>query len=287
MNLVKASLPLMLAVSLGFGACNDPSSPSTSSALQAANSKPTGSTNAPTATSRCKESTNESGLPCKTCADSSGSIAYDDCGNGGAGAIGGATGTGGSGATEVKCVPTTDPTTRAACKTCYAPDGSFTSDCAPPPPPGCVDAAGKNACGAGGSDGAGGSGAPGVKCVPTTDPSTGAGCKTCYAADGSVTSNRCSSGSGAGGSGVTEGKCIWTTDPTTSASCLTCYAPNGSITSNSCLSPGAGATCVAAPNIETGQICKVCSDAVSGKLFFVDCGPSTCAAPSPGTPAAK
>ena len=159
MSLAKTSLPLMLAVSLGMVACNDPPGPTTSSALQAANSKTTGSTSDPAATSTCKESTDASGVPCKICVDSSGSISYDDCGSGGTGGVGG------------------------------------------------------------------------------------------------------TSGSGAGGSGVTDVKCAPTTDPTTGAA-------------------GTGASCVGAPNIETGQICKVCSDAVSGKLLFVDCGPPACPSPA-------
>jgi hypothetical protein len=225
MSLVKTSLPLMLAVSLGMVACNDPPGPATSSALQAASSKTTGSTSDPAATSTCKESTDASGVPCKICVDSSGSISYDDCGSGGTGGVGGTSGSG-----------------------------------------------------------AGGSGATDVKCAPTTDPTTGAACKTCYAADGTITSNSCSTdragGSGAGGSGATDVKCAPTTDPTTGATCQTCYAADGTITSNSCSTAGTGASCVGAPNIETGQICKVCSDTVSGKLLFVDCGPPACPSPA-------
>lgn len=282
MNFTKTSLPLLAAALLGLGACAGAPTSGTASPLQAADSKGTGSTSDPAATSTCKESTDPSGVPCKICVDSSGAISYDDCSGGasGAGGSGGLGGSGGSSTGDVKCVATTDATTGAACKTCYAADGSSTSSCAPPPS-GCVDASGKNACGAGGSGGtasggttgSGGSGVTTVKCVPTTDPSTGAACQTCYAADGTIASNDCSGG--------TEVKCAPATDPITGAPCQTCYAPDGSISSNTC-SPatgGSGASCVAAPNIETGQICKVCSDSVSGKLLFVDC-PNLCASTS-------
>jgi hypothetical protein len=269
MNLIRASLPLLLAVSLGLGACAGAPPSGAASPVEASDSKPTGSTSDPGATLTCKESTDANGVPCKICLDATGAIVADDCSGGGAGGTSGSSGAGGSGAGDLKCLATTDPTTGAACKTCYAADGSFTSSCAAPPPGGCLDASGKNTCGAGGS---GGSGATTVKCVPTTDPATGAACKTCYAADGSITSNDCS-----GGTAV---KCAPSTDPTTGAACETCYAPDGSIASNTCAPTGSGgASCVAAPNIETGQICKVCSDTTSGKLLFVDC-PNVCATTS-------
>ena len=243
----------MVAFSLGIAACNGAAGPDTSAALQAADSKSAGSTNDSPTTDTCKESTDSNGVPCKICFDSAGTISYDGCNLGGAGGEVGSGG--GAGGSDVKCVPTTDPSTGAACKTCYAPDGSFTSSCAPPSPSGCVDASGKNLCGSGGSGsggsgsgGAGGSGASGgsdVKCAPSTDPKTGAACQTCYAPDGSITSNTCSTGG------------------------------------------GTGASCVAAPNLETGQICKVCSDAASGKLLFVDCGAPTCSPTSGTAPPAK
>jgi hypothetical protein len=176
MNLVKASLPLMIAVSLGLGACNGARGPDTSAALQAAGSK-AGSTNDPAATGVCKESTDSNGAPCKICVDGSGNISYDGCSLGGTGGAGGSSGTGGVGSGgELKCIPTTDASTGATCKTCYAADGSFTSYCPPPPPQGCVDASGKNLCGTGGV-GSGGSGGD-LKCIPTTDASRGESCKT-------------------------------------------------------------------------------------------------------------
>jgi hypothetical protein len=307
MNLVKSSLPLMVAAALGLVACNTaPSLGGSSPSKPESSSPPNGSATASPA-STCKESTNANGVACKICVDSSGTISYDDCGSGGAG---GGTGAGGTGGTVAKCIPTTDPTNGAACQTCYAPDGSYIVTCAPPPP-GCVDASGKSSCGTGGTaggtgKGSGGTGGSDVKCVATTDPSTGAACKTCYAADGSVTSNSCSGGTGgtggagSGGTGGSDVKCVATTDPSTGAACKTCYAADGSITSNSCSggaggsdgsggTSGSGATCVGAPNLETGQICKVCSDSASGTLLFVDCGPLTCpSAPSSTTaPPAK
>jgi hypothetical protein len=289
MNLTKTFLPLMVAASLGAAACNDPAGTGASPVLQAAGSKTAGSTTDPAPTGGCKESTDPQGVPCKICWDSSGSTYYDGCDSAGR-----ATGTGGAGgATEVKCLPTTDPSTGAACKTCYAADGSYTSTCAPPPSPGCVDAPGKNSCGTGGSGGAGGSGGPDVKCVETTDPS-GAVCKICYAADGSTTYEACSNdgsggagGSGTGGSIGTGVKCVSSSDPTTGAACKTCYAADGSITANSCSAAGTGASCLGAPNMETGQICKVCSDAASGKVLFVDCGAVACGSTSSSTPPTK
>jgi hypothetical protein len=268
MKLATASLPLMVALSLGLAACNDPPSIGASPVLQAAGSNPTGSTSGsttdPATPGSCKESTDANGVPCKICWDSSGSTYYDNCDSGGSGA--GTGGAGGTSATVVKCLPTTDSSTGAACKTCYAPDGSYTSTCAPPPSPGCVDASGKNSCGTGGiaggtgggtgsgTGGAGGSVGTGGKCVDTTDPS-GADCKTCYAADGSVTYDACSPGAGSGTGGA-----------------------GGS---------GTGASCIGAPNMETGQICKVCSDAASGKVLFVDCGPVSCGSTSSTTPPTK
>ena len=280
-----------------MAACNDSAGTGASPVLQAAGSKTPGSTTDPAPNGGCKESTDPNGVPCKICWDSSGSTYYDGCDSAGrAAGSGGAGGTGG--ATEVKCLPTTDPSTGAACKTCYAADGSYTSTCAPPPPRGCVDASGKNTCGSGGvtggTGGAGGSVGPDVKCVDTTDPS-GADCKTCYAADGSITYNACSGGGtgGAGGSGGTGGsvgtgvKCVSASDPTTGADCKTCYAADGSITANSCSAVGTGASCIGAPNMETGQICKVCSDVASGKVLFVDCGAVLCRSTSSGTPPTK
>jgi hypothetical protein len=279
MNLVRASLPLLVAVSLGACAGAPPSD--TVSPLQAADSKPNGSTSDPGTTLTCKQSADASGVPCKICVDATGAIVSDDCSGGGAGGTSGPSGAGGSGAGALKCLATTDPTTGATCETCYAADGSYTSTCPAPPSGVCLDASGKNTCGAGGSGGSagsggsGGSGATTVKCLPTTDPSTGAACKTCYAADGSITFNDCSGG--------TTLKCVPSSDPTTGAACQTCYAPDGSIASNTCSPAGSGgASCVAAPNIETGEVCKVCSDTTSGKLLFVDC-PNVCPAPSSTT----
>jgi hypothetical protein len=278
----------MVAVSLGMAGCNDPGSTGASPVLQAAGSKTPGSTTDPAPTAGCKESTDANGVPCKICWDSSGSTYYDGCDTAGAGT--GLGGTGGSSATEVKCLPTTDPSTGAACKTCYAADGSFTSTCAPPPSPGCVDAFGKNSCGTGGSGGTGGSVGTDVKCIQTTDAS-GLACKTCYAADGSISSNSCSTGGsggvgGTGGSGGTDVKCIQSTDAT-GAVCKTCYAADGSIAFNTCSTGGTGASCIGAPNMETGQICKVCSDTASGKVLFVDCGAVVCGSTSSSVPPSK
>jgi hypothetical protein len=303
MSLTKLPPRVMVAALLGLAACTGTQTLGSASPGQAADSTATGSTTAPI---NCKASTDANGVPCKICVDNTGTVAYDDC-TAGASGTGGSGGTGGTTAGDVKCVPTTDATTGAACKTCYAADGSYTSYCSAPPQTG--------------SGGAGGSGTTIVKCAATTDPSTGAACKTCYAADGSVASNDCSGG--AGGSGGTTVMCVPTTDPTTGAACKTCYAADGSvasnacsggaggssgtavkcssstdlnglacqtcyaadgsISSNSCTPPSGGASCVGATNIETGQVCKVCSDTTTGKLVFVDCPIPACVSPSTTT----
>jgi hypothetical protein len=258
MTLIRTSLPLLVAVSLGLAACTGTQTLGSASPGQAADSKTTGSTSDPSTT------TNSSGT-------------------GGSDGTGGSTGSGGATAGDVKCVPTTDATTGAACKTCYAADGSYTSYCSAPSQ-NCVDASGKNICGAGGSAGTGGSGGSAgtvVKCGATTDPTTGAACKTCYAADGSVASNDCSGG-GSGGSGGTTVKCASSTDPN-GVACQTCYASDGSVSSNACTPPPGGASCVGATNIETGQVCKVCSDTTTGKLLFVDCPIPACISPTTTT----
>jgi hypothetical protein len=301
MNLAKASLPLMVAVSLAMAACNDPAGTAASPVLQAAGSKTPGSTTDPAPNGGCKESTDPNGVPCKICWDSSGSTYYDGCDSAGrAAGSGGAGGTGG--ATEVKCLPTTDPSTGAACKTCYAADGSYTSTCAPPPPRGCVDASGKNTCGSGGVTGGtgdpGGSGGTNGKCVQTTDPS-GAVCNTCYAADGSVTYNDCSSGGtgGAGGSVGPDVKCVDTTDPS-GADCKTCYAADGSITYNACSgggtggaggsggtggSVGTGVKCVSGSDPTTGADCKTCY-AADGSITANSCSAAGTGASCIGAP---
>jgi hypothetical protein len=314
MNLTKLSLPLLAAALLGLGACTGAPTLGTASPLQAADPKATGGTSDPAAATTCKASTDPSGVPCKICVDSSGAISYDDCNGGasGAGGSGGSSGSGGTTAGDVKCVPTTDATTGAACKTCYAADGSYTSYCSAPPQNGSGSAGGtggsgstivkcaattdpstgaacktcyaadgsivSNDCSNGGAGGSGGSGSTIVKCAPTTDPSTGATCKTCYAADGSVVSNDCS-----GGAGGTAVMCTSSTDPN-GVACQTCYAPDGSISSNACTPPTGGASCVGATNIETGQVCKVCSDTTTGKLLFVDCPVPACVSPTTATP---
>lgn len=113
----------------------------------------------------------------------------------------------------------------------------------------CVDGAGKivydgcssGAAGSGdpkgdpsGTAGSGGTAPAPVKCDSTTDPKTGSLCKTCWAADGTVTESDCAPPSQPG----TSASCTASTDPKTGQLCKVCLDEAGEILFTDCSSYG-------------------------------------------------